>query len=81
MNIIYIYVYSQILLIWLFYMKISSFLYGTHIGQFVHSVGVEWMVYRMRMGGIILGSCEYNFIRVHKNLVQYPCNNISITII
>ena len=52
------------------------------IGQFVHLVGGEGMGYGMWMGGIvILASWEYNFIRIHENLVQYPCNNISITIV
>ena len=33
------------------------------------------------VGGIvILASCEYHFIRVHKNLVQHPCNNILILV-
>ena len=31
------------------------------------------------IGGIvILASCEYDFIRVNENHVQYPSNNISI---
>ena len=29
-------------------------------------------------GFIILANCEYNFIRVHENLVQHPDNNTSI---
>ena len=28
--------------------------------------------------GVILANCEYQFIRVNKNLVQHPSNNISI---
>ncbi len=32
-------------------------------------------------GIVILASCEYHFIRVNKNLVQHPSNNISIVII
>ena len=35
-------------------------------------------VQRVDGGIVILASCEYPFIRVHKNLVQYPSKNISI---
>ena len=39
-----------------------------------YSVGKE----RIRKRSIdILSKCEYHFIRVHENLVQYPSNNIS----
>ena len=32
------------------------------------------------MGDIVnLASCEHHFNRVHENVVQYPCKNISIT--
>ena len=49
------------------------------IGQLVHPVGGEGMGETGWMGSIVvLASCEYHFIRVHKNLMQHPCNNISI---
>ena len=36
-------------------------------------------IYVSRIEGIvILANCENYFIRVHKNLVQHPSNNISI---
>ena len=31
-------------------------------------------------GIVVLASCEHHFLRVHKNLVQHPNNNISIKI-
>ena len=34
----------------------------------------------VEVGIVILASCEYNFIRVHENLAQYPSNNILIVI-
>ena len=41
---------------------------------------IYWLVLsssKMRREGgiVILASCEYNFIRVHKNLVHHPSNN------
>ena len=85
MNIIYIYVYSHILLILLMvilYENCSFLIWYSFIGQFVHSVGEEGLGFRMWMVGIvILASWEYNFNKVHENLVQYPCNNKSITLV
>ena len=44
------------------------------IGQFVYPVGGEG-----KDGGILLfTSCKCHLIRVHKNLVQHPSNNILI---
>ena len=51
-------------------------IWTTFIGKFVHSLGeggVKWAVGCI----IILARCENDFIRVHENLVQDPCNNIS----
>ena len=41
------------------------------IGQFVHPVGE---------GIVNLASCEYHYIRVHENLMQYPSALASIDI-
>ena len=49
-------------------------------GQFVYPVGGEGV--KEEDGGIIiLASCEHHFNRVHKNLVQHPSINISISLI
>ena len=56
--------------------------------SFVCYHGFHWSVHPVRGRGrgrmsdiVILASYEINFIRVHKNLVQHPSNNISIVII
>ena len=54
-------------------------LLNSSIGQFVHPVGGEGWGKRGRLGVCYFASCEYPFIRVHENLVQYPSNNISIS--
>ena len=50
--------------------------------------GFHWSVHPVRGRGwdkrsciVILASSDFNFIRVHENLVQHPSNNISIVII
>ena len=59
--------------------KIRLLQWVSFIGQFVYPVEGEGMGYRVLMGGIIiLASCEYQFNKVHENLVQHPSNNISI---
>ena len=51
------------------------------IGQLDQSVGWEGMSKRWMWSIVILASCEYCCIKVHKkNLVEYPRNNISIDI-
>ena len=44
------------------------------------STSVQWEV-RGCDKGAILASCEFHFFRVHVNLVQHPCNNISIVLL
>ena len=47
------------------------------ITQFVHPVGEEDQ--ELNWSIVNLASCEYNFIRVHGNLVQHPSNYICVT--
>ena len=55
---------------------------NSFIGQFVHPVdGFRILMINWVNGFFfILASWEYNFIRVHENMVQYPSNYILIQI-
>ena len=58
-------------------------LYGPHLlvsSFFQQYQGSIW-VKGVNEGSVILASCEYYFIRLHENLLEHPCNNISIIIL
>ena len=71
MDIKYTWIYGQ----GKFCRQIRLLIWISFIDQFVHPVGGQGIGCN-----VILASCGYQFIRVHKNLEQHPSNTISITI-
>ena len=55
--------------------------------KYIKQLDVEYMWIVTRGGGgvkkveggiVILARCKFHFIREHENMVQDPCNNISV---